>query len=145
MADDRVKILNDLKSALTSIRRENGFRSTCDRIERGIWLPEDISERPAITLYNTDSKIIETTTTFEVSGLRELNIIITGFTLWGKENPNDLDALASDIEDFFNSKTYNPYFSWTQLGDWMFYEGPSVDPIGICQLIVKVKYAFNDP
>ena len=138
---DRVTILNNLKSSLQDIRRENGFKSTVDRVQRGIYLPEDISERPAVTIYNTKSTVVSTT--FEVAGIRDLEIMITGFTLYGKENPNDLDDLAMDLETFFNSKVYNPYFKWTRIGDIKFYEGPKIDPIGIVELLVYVRYSFS--
>jgi hypothetical protein len=139
--NDRVEILNNLKSSLTSIRRENGFLSTVDKVERGIYTPEDIQERPAITLYNTMSRVIETT--FEVSGIRELELIVSGFTLYGSENPNDLDDLTQDLENFFNSKEYNQYYEWTRVGDIKFYEGVSIYPVGIVDMWVYIRHPFN--
>lgn len=144
---NRATMLSDLKTALESITKANGFQSTVAKVLRGIQPEEAFSGRmPGLCLWNERGP---RENFYQGGSQRKLVIHIWGYVLVQADTGNyeTLDKLVADVETCLMTTARNAYAGFTEIIDTVYYEGGIDDPIGIFDMTVEVSYdyAFASP
>lgn len=135
----RNDILNQLKTDLkTKITVANGYKIDVVDVRRGIYLPEDIPDRPAIAFWCYADNVQEHL--MDRKQLRNLLVYVYGYTrMDGADGVDSIHELAEAVDIFLFSYDWS-YGSSTLVGNMTIYEGGVQDPESIFELELEIKY-----
>jgi len=133
----RTAIITDIVACLRAMGPAHGHSLAARQVLRGIHLASELSEKPALCLFNEKVQTADST-----SQSAERTLVLR---LWGAINAKggdygQLDALAASCLLALADPTLNPHAARTSLGDIEFYEGGAGDPLGIFDMELRVCY-----
>lgn len=140
----RATIMAALKTCLESITTGNGFALTVAEVRRGLSLPEDFPERPALAFFSISRPRIDQTNEHSEA---TLHFVVQGFADAPAGNFTTFDALMAAVETALMTLAYNPYREDTKIGELNTYEGGASDPVGIFDMhgTIFYEYEFSSP
>lgn len=135
----RNDILNQLKEDLkNTITVANGYKMDVVDVRRGIFLPEDIPDRPVIAFWCYGDNVIE-----HLMNRRQLRVLLVYVYFYermdGAGGVDSIHELGDAVETFLFSDDWT-YKSSTLVGDMTIYEGGVQDPESIGELELEIKY-----
>ncbi len=140
---NRKDVLDVLKQDLKKIQSSRGYSSEVDRVERGIYSPDEANTLglPFVCFYNhAFNRSHEDDDSLDGYLSRTLEVEVYGFAKVEKGNLTALDDLTEDLEKFFYSETDNTYFVDTEVTDIKLYEQ---EPTGAVIMSVNIRTTYN--
>ncbi len=135
----RSSILAALDTCLKAITVANGFGVTVATVKRGLHLPEELPERPALAYFSTQRDREDITNAQAEAVLR---VTIAGLADAPAADFSTFDALLAAVESALMIPARNPYWETTHVKQARTYEGGSSDPIGIFELDLEITYQY---
>jgi|GEM_PF-3060748 len=139
-ASNRETILKALKTCLEGVTVANGYAIGVNEVKRGIHLPDEMPNRPALGFTNT--KLMRK----DLAGgwaERELSILIYGYVDIQPGDYDNLDDLMQAVEQRLMSSTAWSYYAFTFIDDGTVYEGGAHDPVGYFDIQVRIQYEYD--
>lgn len=138
MADAvRETILDALYTCLAGVTTANGHPITVNEVRRGIHLPEEMPNRPALGYTNTKATRVEGDF---ANSMRVLDVLIYGYVDVQPGNYDNLDDLMQGVEQRLMTASAWTYKSGTNIKSYTIYEAGAHDPIGYFDMEVEITY-----
>ncbi len=134
---NRAQIIADLMNCLGAIGPAQGFALRVAHLKRGIHLVSQMSELPALALYNQRVTTVDAT---GGSAERVLTLHLWGAVHAAGEDYSGLDALAAACLQALHDPALNPHAVRTSAPRLELYEGGAGDPLGLFDLEIQVSY-----
>lgn len=136
----RADIMAAIKTCLESITTDNGFALSVVEVRRGLSLPEEFAQRPALAFFSINRPRKDQT---NEQSEALLEFVIQGFADAPNGNFTTFDALMAAVEKALMTAAYNPYREDTKIDNTASYEGGSSDPVGIFDMHGRIFYEYQ--